>query len=99
MNHRTEDVIEAIEGVLAFLWKDEEQDYMSASREMRGRHVFRHLVVLKTFARELRGRGATDSEALDEIQAAMTGQVWSPDTLDAVAEIVVRTGRGVGAPE
>lgn len=99
MNHRTEDVFEAIEGVLAYLWQDEEQDYMSASREMRARHVFRHLLVLKTFARELRGRGATDSEALDEIQAAMTGQVWSPDTLDAVAAIVNRTGRGIEPPE
>ena len=99
MNHRKEDVIEAIEGLLAYLWKDEEQDYMCSSKEMRAAHVFRHLVVMKTFARELRGQGTTDSEALGEIQKAMTGQEWSPDTLDAIAEILDRAGRRIESPD
>jgi hypothetical protein len=39
-----------------------------------------------------------DSQALDQIQAALTGQMWSLDTLDSVRLIVVNTGRTVDEP-
>jgi hypothetical protein len=38
---------------------------------------------------------SADKKALDEIAKLMSGNVWSPDTLDSIAEIVRGTGRTV----
>jgi hypothetical protein len=38
---------------------------------------------------------SADKKALDEIAKLMSGDVWSPDTLDSIAEIVRGTGRAV----
>lgn len=37
----------------------------------------------------------TDTEALDLIAATLSGEPWSPDTLDAIAAAVRATGRTV----
>jgi hypothetical protein len=37
-------------------------------------------------------RSLTDKEALDEIHAVMDEAEWSPDTLDAVVEVLLRAG-------
>lgn len=36
-----------------------------------------------------------DKAALDAIQATMSGEDWSPDTLDAIADIVRLSGRTI----
>ena len=45
------------------------------------------------------GRRITDKNALDSIQELLNGQVWTPDHLDQVAEIVWLTGRVINDPE
>jgi hypothetical protein len=37
----------------------------------------------------------TDEQAMNTIQEIMDGEVWSPDTLNRIAEIVRLTGRPV----
>lgn len=41
------------------------------------------------------GVAAADVAALDRIAAVMSGEEWSPDTLDAIAEAVRSTGRHI----
>lgn len=36
-----------------------------------------------------------DTDALDAIARLLSGQEWSPDTLDGIADIVRATGRTV----
>lgn len=43
-------------------------------------------------------QGARDTDAMDQIHAAMSGVEWSPDTLDAIAEIVTLSGREIIDP-
>ena len=41
---------------------------------------------------------ATDTEAIDAIAAIMSGQEWSADTLDAIADWVRASGRDIADP-
>lgn len=36
-----------------------------------------------------------DDQAMESIRSAMSGVEWSPDTLDAIADIVRLTGREI----
>ena len=40
-----------------------------------------------------------DTKAMDEITKIMSGQEWSPDTLDYIAEVVRETGREIKETE
>lgn len=42
-----------------------------------------------------KGEPMTDTEAMDEIKEIMSGNEWSPDTLDSIAELVKETGREI----
>ncbi len=44
-------------------------------------------------------RTITDSEAMTRIHRLMSGQMWSPDTLDDIAAVVSLTGRTIEEPE
>lgn len=46
-----------------------------------------------------RNQLVTDTEALDEIMAAVNGKEWSPDVFDTVVDIVRSTGREVADME
>ena len=43
-------------------------------------------------------RTLTDKRALDDIAAFMTGEEWDADTCEAVAQLVMFTGREVKEP-
>lgn len=40
----------------------------------------------------------SDSQALDAIAAILTGSIWSPDTLEEIAEVVRSTDRTIADP-
>lgn len=39
-----------------------------------------------------------DGAALDTIAFIMSGTEWSPDTLEAIAELVIASGRSIAEP-
>lgn len=41
----------------------------------------------------------TDTQAMDSIAALMSGNEWSPDTLERIADIVRATGREIADSE
>ncbi len=40
----------------------------------------------------------TDTEAMNQIRNILSGKVWDPDMLDAIADMVEQTGRTIEAP-
>jgi len=40
-------------------------------------------------------RAVSDSQAMDSIHAILDGEEWSSDHLDAIAEVLVSTGRTI----
>lgn len=47
----------------------------------------------------VRGRGPSDTDAMDAINKVLDAEEWSPDSLDAIAEIVRSTGRVIREPD
>lgn len=94
-------IVQDLDRVLAYLWKDEFADYLETSPlEDRQGHIFTSLKRLKRWLSAFDRREHVDDEvqALRAIHRLIDGRHWDAGTLDVVADILRGVGLAVRSP-